>query len=309
MDLISKCKECQTNLIEDMENGEWVCPSCGCVALESMVSFAPESIASDLEERLKNARNGSPISYSMHDLGLSTEIGNTKRDCNGNKIDSNIVEQMSNVKRWQSRIRVSSSKERRLSNVLSKINEFCSNLSLPKVVNETAALLYRNYENSNAAKGKMVNSIALATIYLACKRTGVIKSLEEIADACNINDNKILHLASRYYRELLIEEDDYVYTNTLDRYIAKVVNTAKLDTKVEKVAIELAKSTNDPSLINGKDPSGLAAAYTYMATALLGINIHQKEISAFSNVTEVTIRNRCKEIISNYKVRLALKCK
>ncbi|GIU70956.1 MAG: transcription initiation factor IIB [Candidatus Nitrosocaldaceae archaeon] len=304
-----QCKECNTNLIEDIDKGEWVCPRCGCVALESITSYAPEFIATDLEDRLKNSRSGAPMSYSMHDLGLSTEIGNINRDYNGNKIDSNVIEQMNNAKRWQSRIRVGSSKERRLSNVLSKINEYCSNLSLPKIVNETAALLYRNYENTNAAKGKMINSMALATIYLACKKSGIVKSLDEIADACNINDSKTLHLASKYYRELLFASDDYNYNNRLDKYIAKIVNKARLDTRVEKVAIELAKNTSSPSLLNGKDPSGLAAAYTYMATVLLGINLHQRDISTFSNVTEVTIRNRCKEIISNYKVKLALKCK
>lgn len=309
MELISKCRECDTNLIEDIDKGEWVCPKCGCVALEYMTSYAPEFTASDLEERLKNSRNGAPLSYSRHDLGLYTEISKTNRDCNGNKIDYNIAEQMSNAKRWQSRIRVSSSRERRLSNVLSKINEFCSSASLPKIVCETAALLYRSYVSTDAAKGKVIDSIALATIYLACKRTGVIKSLGEITDACNISDSKILRLASKYYREMIMNEDDYVYTNTLDRYIAKVVNTAKLDTKVEKVAIELAKKTSDPSWTNGKDPSGLAAAYVYMATALLAINIHQREISSFSNVTEVTIRSRCKEIINNYRVRLVLRCK
>jgi transcription initiation factor TFIIIB Brf1 subunit/transcription initiation factor TFIIB len=48
---------------------------------------------------------------------------------------------------------------------------------------ETAALLYRNFENKNEAKGKSITSIAAATIYLACKRRSVIRSLDEIVNA------------------------------------------------------------------------------------------------------------------------------
>ncbi len=308
---MERCSICNASLIEDIYKGEWVCSKCGYVAKETMFSFYPEHLTNDMEKKIRSSRNGSPLSYSIHDLGLSTEIGSIDRDCNGNRIDSLVRVQMNNAKRWQDRIKVSSSKERRLSNVLKRINEFCSNLQLPRRINEEAAFIYRNYERNNIAKGKMVNSIALATIYLACKKVGIVKSLEEIALTCNINNDKAIHLAGKYYREMLIgsNNEGYPYINNIERYITKIVNNAKLDPRVAKVAIELAKKTNNPSLTNGKDPSGLAAAYTYIASTWLDNNIHQKDISLLSNVTEVTIRNRCKEITRIYNIKLVLKCK
>jgi len=308
---MQKCPICNSSLIEDVHNGELVCSNCGYVAKESMFSFYPEHITTDMEEKIRSSRNGAPLTYSMHDLGLSTEIGNIDRDYNGNKIGSIVRSQMNNARLWQSRIKVSSSKERRLSNVLKRINEFCSNLQLPKIVNEEAAFIYRNYERNNAAKGKMVNAIALAAIYLACKKAKIIKSLDEIAIACNINDDKIIHLAGKYYRELLIESNNEggQHVNNIERYITKIVNTAKLDPKIAKIAIELAKKTSNPTLTNGKDPSGLASAYIYIAATWLDNNIHQRDIALLSNVTEVTIRNRCREIIENYNIKLVLKCK
>ena len=65
-------------------------------------------------------------------------------------------------------------KERRLSNVLSKINETCSAMLLPKILVETGAMIYRNFENKNEAKENQLACNGRATIYLACKRLSVI---------------------------------------------------------------------------------------------------------------------------------------
>src|SRR3989442_13609528 len=116
----------------------------------------------------------------MHNYGLRTEIGSTSKDYAGKGIDYKMQEQMTGVRKWHTRIRVASTKERRLSKVLSEINVICSVLCLPKTLAETAALLYRNFENKNDVKGKSITSMPAATIYLVCKRRFVIRALEEI---------------------------------------------------------------------------------------------------------------------------------
>ncbi|MFQ5920775.1 MAG: transcription initiation factor IIB family protein [Nitrososphaerales archaeon] len=308
----NSCPECNNNLIEDANKGECFCPSCGYVVMDQIENFGPEAISSNLEERMKNSRSGSPMSYSMHDLGLRTEIAYTFKDFNGRAIDSAVAEQMQNVRRWHSRIRVASPKERRLSNVLSRINETCSALNLPKLITETASMIYRNYENQNVAKGKSVACMASAAIYLACKRCDVVRSLEEIVRATGAPnvDNSNLKLASKYYRMLVMDSGDSVSKApalSIDRYIAKLANMAKIDTKVEKLAIDIAHKTEDHALADGKAPNGLAAAYIYIASLFLGVNVLQRDISSLSNVTEVTIRNRCKDILTNFRMRITLK--
>ena len=43
----------------------------------------------------------------------------------------------------------------------------------------------------------------------------------------------------------------------IDQYIAKLANTAKIDTKVERLAIDIAHKTDDSLLADGKAPNGL----------------------------------------------------
>jgi len=342
----TQCPECDSGLIHDYSKGEYICQKCGCVVMDQVDDYGPESHSTDFEEKSKNVRASGFTSFSLHDYGLRTEIGFGSKDYSGKSIDYGMAEQMNNMRKWHSRIRVASPKERRLSNVLSKINETCSAMSLPKILVETAAMLYRNFENKNEAKGKSIACMGAAAIYLACKRCSVVRSLEEIIKATGITeqDRSSLKLAAKYYRIMVMElgvfteqptttapsstiTGNSVTTTTssslslspltqstpipvtlaIDQYIAKLANMAKIDTKVERLAIDIAHKTDDRLLADGKAPSGLAAAYIYLAAVLLGVNLLQIDVSSLAGITEVTIRNRCKDILTSFKLTITVK--
>ena len=96
-------------------------------------------------------------------------------------------------------------------------------------------------------------------------------------------------------------------TLAIDRYIAKLANIAKIDARVQKLAIEIAHHSNNHLLADGKSPNGLAAAYIYLAATLLGFNLLQIDLSNLAGVTEVTIRNRCKDILTSFRIKIKVK--
>jgi hypothetical protein len=56
----------------------------------------------------------------------------------------------------------------------------------------------------------------------------------------------------------------------MDHYISKLANMVKIDTKVERLAIDIAHKTDDPHLLgDGKAPNGLAAAYSTFSLPLI----------------------------------------
>ena len=209
------------------------------------------------------------------------------------------------------RVRISSSRDRRLSNVLGKILEVSQNCSLPKNVVETASKIYRSLDGKDIqVKGKSVLSISAAVIYLACKQCAIVRSLEEIIQATTpMKEAKAkVKLASRYYRTLVMELGTVTApVLTMDKYISKIANMTNTDTRVERLALEIAEKTKNRSITDGKAPNGIAAAYLYVSSILLGQSILQRDVSSVSGVTEVTIRNRCKEILSNSKLKLTLR--
>lgn len=323
----TECSECGANLIQDPSKGEYICERCGCVVMDQVEDFGRESNATDFEEKSKNTRASGSTSFALHDYGLRTEIAYGSKDYAGKSIDYQMVETMNNIRKWHIRSRIVSPQERRLSNVLTKINETCAAMSLPKLLVETSAVLYRNFESNCEAKGKSIACMAAATIYLACKKCSVVRSLEEIVKATGVTeqDRSSVKLASKYYRMMVMEmgvftEQVHVLTANvmqpaqmqsvtlaIDHYISKLANMAKMDTKVERLAIDIAHKTNDHLLADGKAPNGLAAAYIYIASMLLGVNILQRDVSSLSGVTEVTIRNRCKDILTGFKLTVTVR--
>ena len=304
------CPECQSSLVDDVQNGEIICSGCGVVVADQMADYGPESKSSSLEEKMKLARATGQTTYSQHDLGIATEISISAKDFSGKTINSEVANQMHNLRKWQQRVRVSSPRERRLANVLTRIGETCQNLSLPKNVLETASIIYRSLDGQIEVKGKSVASISVATIYMACKQCGVVRSLEEICKVvCAAKDVKSkTKLAAKYYRTMVMEMGPATApVITMDKYISKIANLTQTDVRVERLALEISEKTRNNNLADGKAPNGIAAAYLYVASILLGQNVIQRDISSVAGVTEVTIRNRCKEILTSYKLQVILR--
>jgi len=310
LEIQTSCPECKSSLIDDVQSGELICSTCGIVVAEQMADYGPETRSTNLEDKMRLARATGQTTYSQHDLGITTEISISTKDFSGKTISAQVANQMYNLRKWQQRVRVSSPRERRLSNVLSKIGETCENVSLPKNVLETASMIYRNLDGKVEVKGKSVTSISAATVYMACKQCNVVRSLEEICKGvCQPKDVKAkTKLAARYYRTLVMElGTDTAPVLTMDKYISKIANLTKTDVRVERLALEISQKTKNNNLADGKAPNGIAAAYLYVASILLGQSVLQRDVSSVAGVTEVTIRNRCKEILSSYKLKVTLR--
>ncbi|MBI3638788.1 MAG: transcription factor IIB, partial [Thaumarchaeota archaeon] len=245
-ELQTHCPECQSALIDDIHNGEIICSGCGLVAMEQMSDYGPESRATNLEDKMKLARATGQTTYSQHDLGIRTEIALGIKDFSGKTINSEVANQMYNLRKWQTRIRVSSPRERRLANILSKIGETCQSLSLSRNVIESASMIYRNFEGQFEAKGKSVSCMSAATIYMACKQCDVVRSLDEICKATGSSKDEKMNvkLTAKYYRMLVMElGSNTAPVVTLDKYISKIANLAKLEVRVERLAAEIAEKT------------------------------------------------------------------
>ena len=303
------CPECNSALIDDIQCGEVVCSSCGVVVEQQTIDFGPEATRTSYEDKMSLARATGKTTYSQHDLGINTVIASGTRDCNGQSIGSETASTVKRMREWQKRVRVNSNSDRRLVVVLEKINEACKFMSLPDNVLETASMIYRNLDRE-AIKGSHIDSMSVATIYLACQRCEVVRSLEEICRSiCAPPDVRAkTKLAAKYYRRMRLNMETVPPSRgiAMGKYISQISNITKIDTRVERLALELASKTSNGSFADGKTPKGIAASYLYVASILRGQNVLQRDISSVAHVTEVTIRNRCKDLLSNYRVRITL---
>src|SRR3989442_4072981 len=90
----------------------------------------------------------------------------------------------------------------------------------------------------------------------------------------------------------------------VDRYMANLVKSTRIDSRVERLAIEIAHKSHDHLLVDGKSPNSLAAAYLYFAAILLGVNL---PLSSLAGVSEFKIRKRCKDLLTSFKITINVK--
>ncbi len=89
-------------------------------------------------------------------------------------------------------------------------------------------------------------------------------------------------------------------------YISKFAEKAGISGEVQGLAVRILREAKRKHIIMGKDPRGVAAAVLYIASQLKGEKVTQKEIADVADVTEVTIRNRKKDLVKKLDINSLL---
>jgi transcription initiation factor TFIIB len=279
--------------MRDYECAEIVCMECGFVIATKLADRGPEWRAFDHEQRDKRTRVGAPLTYTIHDKGLSTMIDWHDRDIYGKRLSPGQKAQIYRLRKWQRRIRVSDATERNLAFALSEISKIANGLNLPKNILETASVIYRKAVKERLIRGRSIQGVTSAAIYLACRQCKLARTLEEVAQASNISKKEV----GRSYRFLVKELDYFIPPLKPSQYITKFSNQLTMQGKVEEIAHKILGTARDLKLTSGRGPTGIAAAASYIASVLTGERKTQREIAEIAQVTEVTIRNRYKELV------------
>ncbi|WP_407393164.1 transcription initiation factor IIB [Methanobrevibacter sp.] len=291
---LEPCPLCNsTERIVDNQRAEISCALCGLVLDESLVDNGPEWRAFDHEQRDKRTRVGAPLTYTISDKGLTTTIDWKNKDSNGRMISERNRAQMYRLRKWNKRLRVSRAGERNLAHALSEIDRVSSKLDLPRSpVREDASVIYRQATKKQLIRGRSIESMVAASIYTACRRCDIPRTLEEISEMSQVPKKQI----GKNYRFLARELNIKLKPTSPVDYIPRFATRLGLSNKVQIKAIDIINISMKNGFNSGKGPTGVAAAALYIASMLLGERKSQKVVAGVAGVTEVTIRNRYKEL-------------
>ncbi len=300
---ITICPECTgKHLSKDYERGELVCENCGLVVESGSIDQGPEWRAFDAEQGEKKSRTGAPMNYLQHDRGLSTQIGWTNRDSYGKSIPTKNRAQLYRMRKWQRRIRVSNATERNLAFALSELNRIASGMNLPRSVREAAAMIYRRAVNKNLIRGRSIEGVVAASLYAACRQSNVPRTLDEIANNSKVGRKEI----GRTYRFMTRELNLRLLPTSPQDYISRFCSELKLSGAVHAQSIKILKKAEKEELTSGRGPTGVAAAAIYISSIKCNERRTQREVADVAGVTEVTIRNRYKELAEKLEIKIVI---
>jgi len=293
-----RCPICgNTVFIEDAERGQIVCASCGYVLMEHILDTGPEWRAFTPEEKEDRARTGGPLERATSEE-LVTRIETTLKSP-----DLKKKLEILKYKKWQQRIRVQTSYERNLVQATHELNRIAHQLGVPKSCIDEALAVYKQVLKSGLVKGRSVEAIIAACLHMACRMQGMPRSLDEISQYTRAPRKEIARCFRLIARELKIK----LPLSDPRQYVPKIVEQLKLPGDIAKEAIRVLEEAKNKGLTAGKDPAGLAAAAVYIASLLKGEVRTQKEIAQAAQVTEVTVRNRYKELAKELNIKIPIK--
>jgi len=285
------CPECGSNsLVNDYSKGEIFCANCGLVIAEKLIDPGSERRAFDSEQAAKRIRTGASMTHRIHDKGLST---------------SPIKFFFGAKTGWQNRLRdaqrrtyTQTSSERSFVFALGEIDRMGSGLRLPECLKEDTAALYRKAMEKHLIRGRSIEGITTALLHIVCRQYGVSRSLKEVTEISRVGQKEI----NRARHFLLQKLDLKVSSASPIEFVPRFCSILNLSEETKSYTIEIIKRAIETGLTNGRDPTGTAAAAIYIAAFLNNEHRTQKVVASTCRVTEVTIRNRYKEISQGLQI-------
>lgn len=290
--MCSMCKSGKT--VTDPESGELICRNCGLVISDKAQESRPEWRAFTSEEVNDRSRTGIPSSLARHDMGLSTVIGRTDKDASGRAIDISMRSTMGRLRAWDFRTQAHSPTDRNLRQAFSELDRLKDKLGLSDAAVEKTAYIYRKAQERGLVRGRTISAMVGAAIYIACRETGTSRTLKDIAEIGNIKRKDL----ARIYRIVVMELDLKIPMIDPMKCIVRVANRANLSERTKRMAMSIMKNVTKSGISAGKDPMGLAASVLYLACLNSGESKTQTDIADAAGVTEVTVRNRYKNLKS-----------
>jgi len=265
-----------------------------------MIDFSQEWREFDHDEGDKKRRTGSPMTYTKFDRGLGTDVGQ-KGDVY--QLQSKERNKYFRLRKWQHRI--STAIERNLKLALAELKRVASYLKLPGSVEEESARIYTMAVQRGLVRGRSMESVVAGALYAACRRHEIPRTLDELSEASGIDKKEIGRTYRFITRELGIR---ILPSNPID-YIPRFASALKLNADTQTKAVEILEKAQKIELTSGRGPTGIAAASLYVAALINNEKRTQREVADIAGVTEVTIRNRYKELLRELDLKSGIKKK
>ncbi|KAE8896411.1 hypothetical protein PR003_g10275 [Phytophthora rubi] len=284
------CRECgSADVVTDFSAGDVVCRSCGMILGERIIDDSPEwrTFANDDRgDSAAKSRVGDTADARLDSVSLSTYLVDTKKSGGG-------ADGESGGKHKRPNISSDSAKVRRMQRNMTRIQEVADYLSLPKKIVEIALDVYAEAEKQGVnMRGPERESMAVAVLFIACRKAGNARSLKEFEEASGVPKRRIGKSFMSLQRRLDLE----VKQASTGEYVQRFCSRLGLPNKTQMIAHAVAKKADSLELSNGQPPVAVAASVIYLVAAYTNSKRSIQEISDVTMIGEKSVKRVCKEL-------------
>jgi transcription initiation factor TFIIB len=165
-------------------------------------------------------------------------------------------------------------------------------LGLPDRIIDEAKLVIRNASENGLVRGRTHKTLVAAAVYIACREAEAPRPLHDIAAIGNVK-RRIL---AKYCRILMNKL--YLNLPTIDpsKCIVKLADMINANEKAKRLASVMMNEIVNKGISAGKNPMSIAGSILYICCRRAGCRTTQHSIAKAAGITDVTLRNRFREL-------------
>jgi len=293
------CPECESpNIHTDSVTGEQTCMTCGLVLKDrGLVQQIPiyNPFEGDNQQKVNHGEFISP-NKTEYVKGSQINYMDLQRIKMGE--DRATIYRM---RREQLKTTNARKDNRNFITAMAILDTLTVKIPTPNYVKDEAAQIYKSALRKNLLKGRIIVNMIAASYYAAHRRYGLPMKLDTVADMIGLPRADLAHAYRLLHKELGKGKNPFkAKLDKIKPYIGTIVAKAKLPMEVEKRSMILLDRAIEMKLTGGRSPAGMAAGIVYIVAKLeLNLEVTQGIIAEVSGVTEVTIRNRYRDLVDN----------
>ena len=285
------CAECGSLDFNEENDGHFSCRDCGLVRENTVFDYSPDYRKFSDSSGESQERHGPAKDIFQHDYGITTEITPTRNDATGQRMSSMNNSRWNRLRRLDNKGRIRNATERNLVTALSELKRIASLMNLPKSVAQDAAFIYRKAVEKKLIRGRSIEGVVAASLYASCRMHNNPRTLDDVGKHSRTGRKEI----GRTYRFLRRELNLVIGLASPNEYIPRFCNQLGVGLKVQTKAERILSNLGEGVMMS-RGPTGIAASSIYLAGMLEDNTRTQREVASVAGVTEVTIRNRYKEL-------------
>jgi len=280
------CRDLNPNIVEEFGSGDLVCGNCGLVLGDRIVDTRSEWRTFANDEGDDPSRVGAasdPLMEGMEQLDTMISF----RD-GGSGISRELQRAASRSQNSRS--------ERNLLTAFRDISSWCDQFSLPKMISDIAKQLYKRSDEEKLLRGKPLEAVIAACIFIACRQAHVPRTFREICNLTHVSKKvlgqcyKALEQAFNLSPGATAQSNAGSPTTGPENLLVRYCNHLDLPASVQSITSDIIIAARKHGIADGRSPVSIAGGAIYFTCHLLGKNKSLRDISAVAGVSEGTIK-------------------
>ncbi|KAF9535121.1 cyclin-like protein [Crepidotus variabilis] len=281
------CRDPNPHIVEEFGSGDLVCGNCGLVLGDRVVDTRSEWRTFANDEGDDPSRVGAASDPLMEGIEqLDTVI--SFRD-GGSGMARELQRAASRSQNTRS--------ERNILTAFRDISSWCDQFSLPKTISDIAKQLYKRSDEEKLLRGKPLDAVIAACIFIACRQAHVPRTFREICNLTHVS-KKVLGQCYKALEQAFnlspgatsTSHNSSSPTTGPETLLVRYCNHLDLPPNVQSICSDIIVAARKHGIADGRSPVSIAGGAIYFTCHLLGKVKSVRDISAVAGVSEGTIK-------------------